>query len=79
MKEGWHMRQSHKNGMMLVAPYSQAHPGYLWGSRDPTSVISLASQEIPGRTAVRAKTTLTHHHWGSTQEEAAASFPRTQQ
>ena len=45
MKEGWHMRQCHKNGMTLVALYSQVHPGYLRGSREPTSGIFLTSQE----------------------------------
>lgn len=79
MKEGWHMGQCHKNGMTLVAPHSQAHPGYLWGSRDPTSGISLTCQEIWGRAAVRVKPTLTHHRWGSAEEEAAASSPKTQQ
>lgn len=73
------MGHCHKNGMTLVAPYSQAHPDYLWGSRDPTSRISWTSQEIPGRTGVRAKPTLTHHHWGSAEEEVAASSPKTQQ
>lgn len=79
MKEGWRMGQCHKNGMTLVAPCSQARPGCLWGSRDPTSGISLTSQEIPGRAAVRVKPTLTHHRWGSGEEAAAASSPKSPQ
>lgn len=73
------MGQCHKKGMKLVGPYSQAHPGYLWGSRGPTSRMSLTSRETPGRAAVRLKPTLTHHRWGSAEEEAPASSPGTPQ